>query len=123
MIVSFLTILNQLHVFHWQTTSYAQHKAFGKAYETLTDLFDRFIETYYGKYGRPSKRHEYMIESYSYINFNTDEEMMNYLISIFDKTQDNINSLLVSDTDSDLININEEIKAEFNHVKYLLSLK
>jgi hypothetical protein len=40
-----LTIQNQLKIFHWQTKSYAEHKALDDAYGTLTDLFDEFLET------------------------------------------------------------------------------
>ena len=43
----------QLRIFHWQTRSYAQHKAFGKAYESLDDHIDDFVEVFMGKYGRP----------------------------------------------------------------------
>ena len=54
-ITNLLTIQNQLRVFHWQTQkkqgSFAQHEAFGKAYEELDPLVDDFIEVYQGKNG------------------------------------------------------------------------
>lgn len=123
MITSFLTILNQLQVFHWQTHSYAQHKAFVKTYENLYDLFDKFVETFYGKYGTPTSSHEYLVESMSYITFDSDREMIEYITSLFEKTKENIESILDSATDGELINIYEEIKAEFHRLKYLLLLK
>ena len=52
LITPFLKIQQQLRIFHWQTESYAQHKAFGKAYEEFDDLIDTFVETYIGKYGK-----------------------------------------------------------------------
>lgn len=38
----------QLQTFHWQTTSYAQHIAFGDAYTALQPLVDSFMESYIG---------------------------------------------------------------------------
>jgi len=44
-ITGLLTLQNQLRIFHWQTTVYSEHTAFGTAYEALDDLIDSFIET------------------------------------------------------------------------------
>ena len=52
LITKFLELHNQLKVYHWQTDSYAQHKAFGETYEELGDLIDSFMEEIMGKYGR-----------------------------------------------------------------------
>lgn len=52
---SFLGFRNQLKLFHWQTKSYAQHQAFGKAYDELSETIDEFLEVYIGKYARPFK--------------------------------------------------------------------
>jgi hypothetical protein len=49
LISPFLKIQQQLRIFHWQTESYAQHKAFGKAYEALDGLIDDFVEVYMGQ--------------------------------------------------------------------------
>ena len=39
-----LTILNQIKVYHWQTTSFSEHKALDMAYESLGELVDEFVE-------------------------------------------------------------------------------
>jgi DNA-binding ferritin-like protein len=45
----------QLHLTHWQTTSYAEHKALGKLYEYVQDFKDGVIEKLMGYTGkRPS---------------------------------------------------------------------
>jgi DNA-binding ferritin-like protein len=45
----------QLHLLHWQTTSYAEHKALGKLYEYVQDFKDGVIEKLMGYTGkRPS---------------------------------------------------------------------
>jgi len=42
----------QLKAFHWLTTSFAKHNAFGDAYEVLEDKIDTFVETYFGRFAR-----------------------------------------------------------------------
>ncbi len=45
----------QLHLLHWQSTSYAEHKALGKLYEYVQDFKDGLIEKIMGYTGkRPS---------------------------------------------------------------------
>lgn len=38
----------QAKVFHWQTSSFAEHKALNKFYEAFNPLMDEFIEAYQG---------------------------------------------------------------------------
>jgi hypothetical protein len=38
----------QLHLLHWQTSSYAEHKATGKLYEYLQDFRDNVVEKIMG---------------------------------------------------------------------------
>ena len=119
-IVPFLSLLDQLRIFHWQTSSYAEHKALGKSYETLSDLFDRFIEIYYGKYGKPLVAVDYNIVAESY-NSETDVSKI-----IGNKKRNLLSYMrneLVSDNDKDLLNITDEIEGELNHLQYLLTLK
>ena len=40
----------QVHIFHLQTKSYAEHKALQKYYEGIDALVDGIIESYQGKY-------------------------------------------------------------------------
>jgi hypothetical protein len=42
----------QAKVFHWQTSSFAEHEALGEFYEEFNALMDKFIESYQGCYGR-----------------------------------------------------------------------
>jgi DNA-binding ferritin-like protein len=116
LISPFLKIQNQLRIFHWQTTSYAQHKAFGKAYENLDDLIDNFVETFTGKYGRSKASVQYTIDldnlSDNYLS--VVDSFISYLIGI----NEEIDQVL----DSDLLNIRDEMLGELNRLKYLLSL-
>lgn len=50
-----LTLLHSAtnaHLHHWQTTSYAAHKALGEFYENMPDLVDDLVEAIIGKTGK-----------------------------------------------------------------------
>ncbi len=42
---------NQAHIYHLQSSSYAQHKALQKYYEEIVDLIDGLVESYQGMHG------------------------------------------------------------------------
>lgn len=108
----------QLRVFHWQSETYAQHKAFGKAYENIGDLVDQFIEVLMGKHGKlEAEGGTYQIEL---TNFKSDsvDNVLNEFISYLETFDSELD-----EKDSDLLNIRDEIKAEINRLKYLLTLK
>ena len=117
----FFTVLNQIKVLHWQTRSYAEHKALNKAYEALDGLFDTFVETYLGKYGRDEKKSEYIIKLHSY-DFADSADLSAGLSAMFAKFLDIINGM-IGEGDTDLKNLRDDIMIEFNHLKYLLTLK
>lgn len=109
----------QLRVFHWQTESYAQHKAFGKTYEALDDLIDGFVENFMGKYGKlEAEGGKYDIELHNLKDAKVDSVLNEFLDYL-----DTFNDELDEKKDSDLLNIRDEIKGEVNTLKYLLTLK
>ena len=53
-----LTLLHSAtcaHIQHWQTDSYAKHKALQKYYEAIPGLVDDLVESCMGKYGKVGK--------------------------------------------------------------------
>lgn len=46
----FLTVHNQIKLYHWATSSYGIHKALDDLHEQLGTQIDRFIECYIGHY-------------------------------------------------------------------------
>jgi hypothetical protein len=112
---SFVKIQDQLRIFHWQTPSYAEHKAFGKAYDDLGDLIDSFIEVYAGKYGMPQGDITYKIELSSYNE--SYKGLIDTFIGYLTQFSEEIDS-----NDSDLLNIRDEMLAVLNRLKYLLTL-
>jgi hypothetical protein len=112
----FLTIQNQLKIYHWQTESHAEHKALDKTYNKFTDLSDKFIETYMGKYGRPKAKDSFKI---NLINYSDDfkssiTSYIDVLVEDFPKA--------FKEKDTDLLNIRDEMLGTLNQLMYLLSL-
>lgn len=105
----------QIRIFHWQTQSYARHKALGKFYESLDGLLDTFVETYQGIFGRVSFAQSLDLK-------NLDET------TNIESALDRAITLLVTETEdiqdhSDLLNIRDEMVGEMNRLKYLLTLE
>jgi len=112
-----LQMQKQYQIFHWQTTSFSQHKSFGKIYESLDESIDTFIETYMGKYGRVISASKFNLEmsNYSDLNFSTaTDSYIEFLI--------NLSNMLDTARDTDLLNIRDEILGNLNRLKYLLTL-
>ena len=107
----------QLRIFHWQTKSYSEHKAFGEAYSNLGELFDNFVETYSGKYTVPRAKIQYDIVLENYTDGTNIVDYLNNFVSYVIKLREELND------SPELQNILDEITAEVHHLKYLLTLK
>lgn len=106
----------QIRIFHWQTDSYSQHKAFGKTYENLDDLIDSFIETYMGIYGRSKPITTFQLTLKPLSPESLEQSIQDFSFYLKNMTKE------IPD-DSDLLNIRDSILGEVNHLVYLLSLK
>ena len=112
-----LQMQNQYKIFHWQTTSFSQHKSFDGIVESLIENIDEFIETYMGKYGRviASNTFNLTLGNYKDADFNAvTDAYINFLIGLGNQ--------LDSTKDTDLLNIRDEILGGLNQLKYLLTL-
>lgn len=101
---------NQAHIFHLQTTSFAQHTALQKYYEGIVPLVDTLAETYQGRYGilqniNIPKSTNTSINYSSYF-----KTILNYIDTNYDKLPQ----------DSELKNIYDEIKSLISSTIYLL---
>lgn len=117
LVISLLQIQQQTRILHWQTKSYARHKAYGEIYDSLGDLIDEFLEVYMGKYGRFELEEKRIaienLDSMTVSDFL--DQSIEYLINLTDS--------LDSRRDTDLLNIRDEMLAKMNRLKYLLTLK
>jgi hypothetical protein len=121
-ITNLLTLHNQFKVYHWQTQkkigSYAQHVAFGTAYDELGPKIDDFIEIYQGKRGVIRGRDGFTVNLQNLDDTPTVfiDEFINYL------TQ-NVPESLDQSVDTDLLNIRDEMLGILNQTKYRLMMK
>lgn len=110
-----IEIHTQLKFFHWQTTSYARHQAYGGVYDAMTVLIDNFVEVMMGKYGRVPVLPMQVYNRNEKDCMTFIDETIAFLLGL---------SVMLSPTnDSDLLNIRDEMVSEFNKLKYLLTLK
>lgn len=113
-IIKFQEILSQVKLFHWQTFGFAEHKAFGDYYDSLGDLIDKFVEVSFGNDGRKSSVGSIQLFDYE------QTKALDYIreITMYLKQLRNEFSSF-----TELQNIIDEITAETNKLRYLLTLK
>jgi DNA-binding ferritin-like protein len=110
-----LQVHGQLKVLHWQTESYAEHNAFGNAYDALSEILDRLIEVYSGKYKRPKFGGVMELTFADYDTLKVDAFLNTAIESFVD--------MFMAEQDAELANIRDEIVAEIDKLKYFLTLK
>ena len=103
----------QLHLLHWQTTSYAQHKALGKLYEYVQDFKDDVIEKLMGYTGK--RPNAYKIEPL--INCKP-EQCVSDLMSF----ASNLKMYGEKNSFHDVCNLADSLSGEAAKTKYLLTL-
>ena len=120
-ITNLLTIQNQFRVYHWQTQkkqgSFAQHEAFGKAYEELDPLIDDFVEVYQGKNGALMGKNGFTINLE-----NLSDDYLIFINEAIDYFTQYLPQSLDQNTDTDLLNIKDEMLAILNQTKYRLNM-
>lgn len=114
----FLTLRNQIKIYHWQTVKFPRHKATDDLVDKLDDNIDKFVEVYMGKYGRP--KFGKSTSSIKIHNFN-DEDGPAYLKSYVKWMNQKLPKHLGKE-DTDLLNIRDEIVADLNQSLYLFTL-
>lgn len=102
---------NQVHIFHLQTKSYAEHIALNDYYDGVLGLFDGLIESYQGKHGIISN---YKCDGFE--NYKSGEQVINYL----KKLDGDIDTLRKSVKESFLQNQIDTIQELINSTLYKL---
>jgi DNA-binding ferritin-like protein len=108
----------QVKINHWQTKGYARHKAFDELHGGLLGLTDTFAEVAMGKYGR------FILED--------DDKTLNIVnlkdLDLKEMLQTSKDALVqwnseFESSDTDIMNIRDEILALLNKITYLLTLE
>ena len=122
-VTMFLQMLNTVKLYHWKTSSYAQHKATDSLYSDLNDSIDTFVEIMLGKNGGSrldlTGRNTLPLMAYTdVIDFKKEvERYKDFLIGMSNDTA------LRADSNSDLMNTRDEILGQLNQFTYLLTFK
>jgi DNA-binding ferritin-like protein len=118
-VTMFLQMLNTVKIYHWETTSYAKHKATDELYSNLNENIDTFVEIMLGKTGkRVDLTHSKSIPLTNVKNFEKEiEKYKQFLINMNKDAGLNITN------NSDLLNVRDEILGKLNQFSYLLTLK
>jgi DNA-binding ferritin-like protein len=120
--VNFFEMLLLIKLFHWKTHSYATHKATDDLYSKFNEHMDKFIEVLLGKSGtRIDLMNKRQISLY---DLNNQDELVSkvnsfkgYLVNLTN------NKAMKVMTNTDLLNIRDEILGDMNQFLYLLSFK
>ena len=112
-----LDLQSNIKLYHWMTKSFPRHKASDSLVEKMSELGDKFIEVYIGKYGRPElhKKDNIIILH----NFD-DNSVIKYLDHCIVFLIKDLSKLLTKD-DVDLLNLRDEMVATLNQTKYLFT--
>jgi hypothetical protein len=120
-VAMFLQMLNTVKLYHWKTSSHAQHKATDDLYSSLNSTIDSFVEIMLGKKGdrvnligtKSIPLHDYT----DLTDFKREVDIYkDYLIGM-SKSQFN------TGRDTDLLNTRDELLGHLNQFTYLLTFK
>jgi DNA-binding ferritin-like protein len=117
--VNFLIGLQQqMRICHWQTKGIARHEAFGGFYSDLDGLIDDYVEQAMGKYGRfvlDEETNTIQLANLSDINIkglvHTTREALVQITEQLDPT------------DTNLLNLRDEILGTLNKYAYLFTME
>jgi len=106
--------VNQVHVFHLQTKSFAEHKALNDYYDGIVPLFDGIVESYQGKYG--------IIKTYQTIKirqYKNKQKTIAYFENLLDIIDDNRDSVDDGYIQNQIDTVEELINSTIYKLKFL----
>ena len=109
-----------IKLYHWQTLSYARHKATCNLLDAILPLIDTFVETYMGRYTRPVYETGFKMNILELKD--NDDSAPNMLKEYISYLKNDLPKY-VEDNDTDLLNIRDEIVENLNKTLYLFSLQ
>jgi len=116
----FLEMLIMVKLYHWKTQSYAQHKATDELYSKLNENIDKYMEVLLGK--TETRTNLLKKPTISLIDLSSKEQLKKqiddfkvYLVNLTD------NKFIIKMSNTDLLNIRDEILGDLNQFLYLLT--
>ena len=111
----FFTLQLTLKNYHWNTTSYARHKASDELGGKLSSLIDKFVELFIGRYKVKPSVGNIKIDS-TYITEDGAVQLLNQAVIYLESLTNMIR-------DTDLLTVRDELLGEVNQTLYLYQLK
>jgi len=122
-VCKFLEMLNTIKVYHWKTYSYATHKATDELYASLGANIDKFVEVLLGK---AQNRIKLRTKNIPVKDMNSPQEFKreiesykSYLVGLSNNKALGAGGM----TNTDLLNIRDEILGDLNQFLYLFTFK
>ena len=116
LVTHLLTIRNQIKLYHWQTGSFARHKATDDLTATLDTNIDAFVESYMGRYGRPSVSGSIKLHNFS-------ESAAKSFVARETTYLQTVLPRKIGKEDTDLLNLRDTILGDLTKVSYLFTLR
>lgn len=105
-----------IKLFHWQTKSFAKHKASDSLHGDLMSLIDKFVEVYIGKYGDVD-----MSPFTVSVESHTDKDISKCLKRYIYFLQEELPTIL-KESDTDLLSLRDDMLIALNQTLYLFKL-
>lgn len=105
---------NQVHIFHLQTKSFAEHSALNGYYDGVLDLFDSLVESYQGKHGIISN---YKCDGFE--NYKSGEQVISYLKELDNSVESLRKSIKESYLQNQIDTIQELIYSTLYKLRFL----
>ncbi len=114
----FFQMRDQIKLYHWQTKSYSRHKATDGVIDALDEHIDKYVEVYMGKYGRPrltARTNTVKLQNLS------EASIVRFIKACIHVLTNELTKGL-KPTDTDLVNLRDEMLAELDQLLYLFTL-
>ena len=114
----FFQMRDQIKLYHWQTISYARHRATDEVIKSLDEHIDLFVEVWMGKYGRPKIT---KVTDTVTIKNMADKTAHTFIKTCLGYLEGPLTKSL-KPGDTDLANIRDEMLGELHQLLYLFTL-
>jgi hypothetical protein len=112
----FFKLSNSIKLYHWKTGSYSRHIASGTLFDGIILTTDKFMEIYFGKYGKGG------ISSIDCsAELLSDSEIVSFLKEAVMFLKDLVKNGYLKESDTDLLNIRDDLVGQINQTLYLFT--
>lgn len=112
-----LAYQNMIKIYHWQTPSYSRHKASDKLFNIMLEKIDQFVEVLQGSWG---VRINFLQKIDIPLNNMSDANIVE-ILKIFKNWLSIQLPSMIDSTNTDLLNIRDEMLSSINRSLYLFT--